>query len=203
MKGLLTIALFSMLAAQATPSRLTYAVAPVPPLTMPSGGVVVLNVTIDPTGNVQSISTVAGASPFVEASVDAVRKWKFAGANSGSNAAKDQLVAFVYRPRVIFSEGEGIRFPETPRSADHGPLPLFISDGAYPVNSIAEGAVILDLQISPDGAVEQIRPVEEVPSLTEAARQAVGAWKFSPAVSGGKQVGGSCIAVISFLRPVV
>ncbi len=100
-------------------------------------------------------------------------------------------------------QGPGTYLPQVPPASNQPPLPEFISDAPYPVNSIAEGVVILELKIGANGQIEQILTVHDVPSLTDAARQAAAAWKFSSARTGGKAVEGISIAVISFLRPVI
>ena len=201
MKPLLAIAFVATLLAQATPPQLRLAVPPIPPLNTPFGGVVVLNVAIDSAGTVRNISTVAGTSPFLKPSVDSVRRWKVTSVDSSKKFVVSAV--FLYRPRQIFSSGPGTYLPQVPPASNQPPLPEFISDAPYPVNSIAEGVVILELKIGANGQIEQIRTVHDVPSLTDAARQAVAAWKFSSARTGGKAVEGISIAVISFLRPVI
>jgi Gram-negative bacterial TonB protein C-terminal len=202
MKPLLAIALVRTLLVQATPPQLLLAVPPIPPLNTPFGGVVVLNVAMDSAGTVRNISTVAGASPFLKPSVDSVRRWKFTSAVDSSKKFVVSAV-FLYRARQIFSSGPGIYLPQAPPASNQPPLPEFISDAPYPVNSVAEGVVILELKIGANGQIEQIRTVHDVPALTDAARQAVAGWKFSSARTGGKAVEGISIAVISFLRPVI
>jgi len=76
-------------------------------------------------------------------------------------------------------------------------LPTHIVDPGYPVNSIGEGSVILQVGVNARGSVERVRVVRPEPSLTEAAVNAVRNWKFAtdrPA---------SVVVVISFQRPVL
>jgi len=201
MKAFLVEGLIALFGLQPTPVRLIFAVPPVPPLNSPSTSVVVLNVTINSAGDPQQVATVAGASPFFEASLDAVKEWKFSAADD-SDIEHLVNVTFLYRPRQIFNSGSGIQLPESPVAGNRPASPTFISDVAYPVDSIAEGVVILELMISPYGVIEQINTVRDVPSLTVAARRAVAAWKFSPAISDGSPVPGISIVAISFLRPI-
>ncbi|HLH31140.1 MAG TPA: energy transducer TonB, partial [Terriglobia bacterium] len=73
----------------------------------------------------------------------------------------------------------------------------------YPVNSVGEGVVILALRVSPEGVIQGMQVIRDVPSLTEPARNAVAGWKFTPARRSGVPVAGTAIVAISFLRPIV
>jgi len=200
MRSFLLATLLALLIVQPDVVRLTSATPPVPPLNSPFVGVVVLNVTIDSNGNVQNASDVAGVPPFLEASRNAIRYWKFATNDSASPQSVN--VTFLYRSRQIFSSGSGIQLPGFPIAPNRPASPILVYDAAYPVDSVAEGVVILDLKISANGVIEQINTVRDIPSLTAAARRAVAAWKFSPAVSNGRPVEGTTIVAISYLRPV-
>jgi outer membrane biosynthesis protein TonB len=95
-----------------------------------------------------------------------------------------------------------MQLPESRIASTRPASPRLVYDAPYPVNSVAEGVVILELKILADGAIEQINTVRDIPPLTRAARTAVAAWKFSPAVRDGRPVEGTSIVAISFLRPV-
>jgi outer membrane biosynthesis protein TonB len=191
----------SLILAQAISPTLRVAVAPVAPVNSPVLGVVLLSVMIDRAGNLQNVSTLYGAPPFVGPSLNAIRRWKFAS-SSDPSLVRSISITFLYRPRQIFSAG-GMSLPALGSATPRPSLPSTISDSGYPVNSVAEDSVILELKISADGQIEQIQNIRDVPALTGAARRAVGAWKFSPAFVDGMAVEGTSIAVVSFLRPVV
>jgi TonB family protein len=180
--------------------KLMNAIPPLPPLNSPFAGVVVIDVTVDSGGNVQKASVVSGAPAFVQASLDAVQQWKFGAAPDGVEP-RSVAITFLYRPPQLFSFG-GMQLPESRIASTRPASPRLVYDAPYPVNSVAEGVVILELRISADGAIEQINTVRDIPPLTRAARTAVAAWKFSPAVRDGRPVEGTSIVAISFLRPV-
>jgi outer membrane biosynthesis protein TonB len=153
---------------------------------------VVLVVRPNGEGDVQGITPIAGSPPFLQTSLAAVKKWKFAPKQKPFPVS----VTLLYRPRQIFSTGgAGIEF-QAPEVRDGPPLPRVILDPTYTVNSLAEGVVILELSISEAGAVASIATIRDEPSLTPVARRAVDMWKFSPTK-------GTAIVAISFLRPVV
>ncbi len=59
-------------------------------------------------------------------------------------------------------------------------------DIPYPVQSIADGVVVLDVSLDEKGAVTGSTVVRDIPSLTSEATSSVQSWKFSPASMRGK-----------------
>jgi outer membrane biosynthesis protein TonB len=173
-----------------------------PPLNSPYVGLVVLGAEPDAQGDVQNLSVLAGTDPFLEASLAAVKQWKFSAADRSQKRAAVSIT-LLYRARQVYSPVGAVEFPEWPLQDERPPLPRVVLDPEYPVRSIAEGVVILQLEISAAGIIERMDTVRDVPSLTEAARRTVENWTFSPALTGGKPAAGTAIVVISFLRPIV
>src|SRR5215831_5618484 len=82
------------------------AAPPVAPLNSPFTGLVSLIVEPDANGSGVTISAVVGAPPFLDATVDAVKKWKFV-------RPTPVTVAFLYRARQIYSAaGFATEIPE-------------------------------------------------------------------------------------------
>ena len=73
----------------------------------------------------------------------------------------------------------------------------------YPINSVAEGTVVLEVGVASDGSVGDIRIVRDVPSLTTEAMKAVRKWKFSPATLDGRATRSTVIVAFAFSRPVL
>jgi TonB family protein len=96
---LVVLTLVPSVAAQNKSSRkLVYKENPGYPLTLREahiGGVVRLEIVISPKGNVDSISPLGGNPVLVEASCAAVRKWKYAPAESETKAQ----VEFTFDPK--------------------------------------------------------------------------------------------------------
>jgi outer membrane biosynthesis protein TonB len=61
-------------------------------------------------------------------------------------------------------------------------------DITYPINSVADGVVVLDVSLDDTGATSGVNVVRDIPSLTSTATSSIPAWKFSPAVIIGKPV---------------
>jgi outer membrane biosynthesis protein TonB len=59
-------------------------------------------------------------------------------------------------------------------------------DIPYPIQSIADGVVVLDVSLDATGGIEGVHVVRDVPSLTSAATSSIPSWKFKPASLQGK-----------------
>ncbi len=73
-------------------------------------------------------------------------------------------------------------------------------DIPYPIQSIADGVVVLDVSLDEKGAITKSSVMRDIPSLTSAATSSVQSWKFSPASRQGKPVQ-SLIRVAVVFRP--
>ena len=60
------------------------------------------------------------------------------------------------------------------------------SDMPFPIQSIADGVVVVDASLGDKGAITGTSVVRDVPSLTSPAISAIRTWKFSPAMRLGK-----------------
>jgi hypothetical protein len=74
------------------------------------------------------------------------------------------------------------------------------SDIPYPIQSIADGVVVLDVSLDGHGAVAGSTVVRDIPSLTSPAISSIQSWKFSPAYRQGKPEQ-SVIRVAFVFRP--
>src|SRR6266404_3328487 len=59
-------------------------------------------------------------------------------------------------------------------------------DIPYPIQSIADGVVVLDVSLDEKGAITKSSVMRDIPSLTSAPTSSVQSWKFSPASMRGK-----------------
>ena len=59
-------------------------------------------------------------------------------------------------------------------------------DIQYPIRSIADGVVVLDVSLDAAGEVVGVHVVRDIASLTSAATSSMPSWKFSPASLQGK-----------------
>jgi hypothetical protein len=165
-------------------------------------GLVILSASICPTGDPTDPEVAHGSPPFVGPAVNAVRQWGFE-----TKDVKNPLpitVAMLFRARTPLPDHPfTFDMPSTRVLTDSPPQPTIIVDPGYPVDSIAEGCVILQLQIDSSGSVQKTDVIQNIPTLTPSATRAVSQWQFLPARQDGKAVPGTAIAVISFLKPVL
>lgn len=71
----------------------------------------------------------------------------------------------------------------------------------YPVNTVAFGAVVLEVTLDESGAVQKIRPIREIASLTEPAVHSVKSWRFKSALMDGTPVTSLVTVAVMFNPP--
>jgi protein TonB len=91
--------------------------------------------------------------------------------------------------------------PVAVRDYDRPPRPIRITKPVYPQEAFikkVEGTVVIEILIDAEGRVARARVVQSVPLLDDAALESVGAWRFSPAIKGGRPVASLAHAPITF-----
>ncbi len=73
-----------------------------------------------------------------------------------------------------------------------------IVEPAYPLDSIANGVVILKVVVTPAGAIYSVDVLHGIASLTEEAVKTVRKWHFDPARLNGRRVESSTIVAFAF-----
>ena len=71
-------------------------------------------------------------------------------------------------------------------------------DIPYPVKSIAIGTVVLEATVSDSGNVEDVRPIREIPSLTDVAIASIKGWHFKPASLDGRPIRSRTAVAVTF-----
>jgi TonB family protein len=74
------------------------------------------------------------------------------------------------------------------------------TDAQYPIRSVADGAVVLDVALDAGGGVKGTTVVRDIASLTAIATSSVQSWKFNPA-SGKAASEASVVRVVFAFRP--
>jgi TonB family protein len=195
--------MFGLQTPAAAPQLVTEDVPAIPRQTVETGLTVVAGV-VQADGKMADIRLLSGQPPFVEPSTMTVRDWSFDTTNHPVHQPVSAV--FLYRPQTVLS-ARSFSFslpvnccgPNDTRP----PVPTTIVDPGYPVDSVGEGSVIMQLRVDVEGVVQAVDVIRRAPSLEQAAVQAVRSWHFSPAMQNGIAVPGTCIAVITFQRPVL
>jgi hypothetical protein len=185
------------------PPRLDRAMVPQHPVATVEGGVVLLDLRVNEKGLVSTVRTLEGRNPFTKQVTETVRRWTFVPAHINKPVESRVGVLMMFRSRRILEFGPPERKLRQLSSSDRPPLPVTISPLPYPANSVAEGFVVLQLQIDFRGDIAKIELIEGISPLAEVARMSVETWRFAPAKAGGHPVCGTAIVAVSFLRPVV
>jgi len=74
------------------------------------------------------------------------------------------------------------------------------TDIPYPIQSIADGVVVIDASLDDKGAITGTTVVRDVPSLTSPAISAIRTWNFSPAIRHGRPEPSTLRVAVAF-RP--
>jgi TonB family protein len=185
----------------AAPALVRLSLAPLPRETaaVAETGVVVVTGRIEADGGMNQLELSQGPAIFIEPSLDSIRQWQFERAAIGDVAVPATAV-FLYRAQTDLPNSPhrfSIALNDTGCNPG-APMPTTIVDPEYPLDSVAEGTVVLQLTIDKAGRTVNADVINGVPSLTQAAIDAVSQWKFSPADQEGA---GVAVAVITFRRP--
>jgi TonB family protein len=179
--------------------RLAIAPSPREPAATPETGVVIVTGRIDADGGMDNLQRSQGPAIFVQPTLDSIRRWQFERAAIG-NICIPTTAVFMYRAETdLPNSPHRFEVPVNDFGDNPGaPMPTNLVVPEYPIDSVAEGTVVLQLTIDSNGRTANAQVVTDVFSLTEAAMDAVSQWKFCPAEKVGARV---AVAVITFRRP--
>jgi TonB family protein len=179
--------------------RLSIAPSPRQPATTPETGVVIVTGRVEADGGMDNLQLSQGPAIFLQPTLDSIRRWQFERAAIGKVCIPTTAV-FVYRAETeLPNSPHCLSVPVNDFGDNPGsPMPTTLVVPEYPLDSVAEGTVVLQLTIDSSGRTANAEVVTGVYSLTEAAIDAVSQWSFCPADKEGARV---AVAVINFRRP--
>jgi hypothetical protein len=187
------------------PVPLSLVATPYPPQAI-FGGEVVLDALIDANGKLEDLRVVRGQAPFVEPVLGAVNTWSFLPAHLEGRAVEARL-------SIVFQFPQSFLPPLTTRerkyeepaadSGDHGPLPISTLEPEYPVNSTADGSVVLYEVVDNKGEVTSTDVLRDVGSLTTPTVAASREWRFVPGKQAGANTESGVVVVVTFRRPAL
>ncbi len=175
-------------------------VGPVYPPTAFNGGTVVAALELAE-GTVQEVRILFGEDPFVAATKEALSKWRFDNSQEEEPAV---LVVVNFRGPNLYPTGSPQQNLSPTQPKHFLPTPTVVIEPAYPVDSLGEGSVVLDLEIADSGNVTRVKEIKGAGALTSASIAAVKQWQFKPARnSDGGVVSSKAYAVCVFRRPLL
>jgi TonB family protein len=188
------------------PVQVLQVVDPVYPRASVACGVVILKVTVSAAGEVESTKVIRGIPSLTQAAERAVKQWKFRPAKlDGSPVRSFLVVSFAFST----SSAEGDRWRSQPLPSgpsNFQPIRVLSAvEAPYPGLSVAAAispaSVILQVDVDESGAVDRIKVLHGVASLTESAERVISEWRFQPATMNNRPVSSTMIASFSFRNP--
>jgi TonB family protein len=181
------------------PPRLTAARAEGTPVNVQSGGIAALELAIDARGNVKDATLVQDVAPYGAALQADARGWTFEAARSKGMAVPDRvlLIAFFRPPVLSFAAPENPRYKQTQAPAEL-PWPTAVTAPPFPPNVLGDGKVLLEVDVSAEGAVSGVRNAWPGSAFDSAAEQTARAWRFRPATRDGKPAAARVFMLFSF-----
>lgn len=164
-----------------------------------------LEVAVDRTGSPVDLKPLRGTVPFVDLARDVVARWRFEPATAdGQPTQSSVLVAAVFRPRTLFNNptlGEPSRQFGEPSEA--APFPTSVVPASYPPMARGDGVVLVEVLVSPNGAVTQAKVIGSAAGFDQAALAAARQWAFRPARRRGARIPTIAYLVFGFRSPVI
>jgi hypothetical protein len=138
--------------------------------------------------------------------VAAVKSWTYLPARLDGGPVPSTLnVSVVFNPANPQTQTLTLApVQPTPPPMPPGYLPPEIAAATYsnyPINSVAKGAVVLDVTIDKTGKTRKPSPVRSVPSLTSLATDALNGWTVNAATFQQKSIPSKLIVAFVFRPP--
>lgn len=176
------------------------------PLDSLASGIVTLSVNLDGAGQVQTVTVLRDIPSLTDPTITAVKSWTFSpGTVAGSPAPSTFNISVVFNPGSPQAQGLNLP-PVQPTTAPNpaGYLPPEISSAsfaAYPINSVAVGAVVLDVSVGKSDEIKNVVPIRSVPSLTSQSLSALNNWTINSATFNGKAINSNVAIAFVFRSP--
>jgi TonB family protein len=183
--------------------------APLAPQLTIGGGEVVLDVTVGKDGAVTNVQPVRATPPYTALLETAIGGWAFDPPKAPSDgklqpADGHVLVVAVYRPPQVYAApAPGAETKTVGELSPELPVPGGLSmPGAYPPRATGDGAVVIEVELSPAGAARGTKVMSRPSPFDSAAIDTVKGWRFGPPrdPSGADPI--FAYAVIGFRQPV-
>ena len=196
--------------AQLEPARLRSGATPTLPLSNVVGsGQAWLLVSLNAEGVVTSIDTLSVTAPFDDIVRAAVRRWTFSPATEDGEpltSGSEVLVVAIFRPPSLHT----LAAPSQPRGTPGSnprpapvPIPVATAMPVYPTNAVGSGTVIVEAEVTLDGAVGAAAVIRSHPGFDRSALDAARRWRFQPATRNGRPVPSVAYLVFGFREPAV
>jgi hypothetical protein len=176
------------------------------PINNVASGLVSVSVNLTAGGQVQNVEVVRDIPGLTAGVTNAVNTWMFTpGKLDGKPVPSTINVQVVFNPGTPQPQNLQVRpGAATPPPNPPGYLPPQMSQVSYavnPANSVATGAVVLDLLVNKYSEVKKVTPIRSVPSLAAPATAAVKTWTVNPATFNEKMLDAKLVVAFVFRSP--
>jgi hypothetical protein len=179
------------------------------PIDSVASGIVVVAVSLNGAGRIKEKDVLRDIPSLTAPVLLSIGSWTFKPAMLDNKAVDSTLiVSIVFNPSDYRLGGATVpvlgKELKTPSLDANGFLPPRIIAGSwaeYPLNSVAQGAVILDARVSAIGHVTDVVAVLRDPSLTTTSINAARNWTFKPAMFNGVPVTANVVVGYVFRQP--
>jgi len=178
------------------------------PFASVASGIVTLTVNLNAAGQFQNVQVLRDIPSLTDPAVTAIKHWTFAPAKLDGNLVASSLnVSVVFNPAVLQTKALALPAVQpAPPSIPQGYLPAelsAVSFATYPPNSVATGAVVLDVVVGESDQIRRVSTIRDIPTLTSPAIAAVNGWSFNSATFQGKAINSNVIIAFVFRSPNV
>jgi Trypsin-like peptidase domain len=180
------------------PVPLSLVAAPLPSQAL-QGGHVVLDALVNREGQLDDISVVHGAPPFLDQVLSAVHTWSFVSPRASAEGTQARLgIVFQFAPPG-FSQGKSTELQSAVPSesgADRAALPILITETESLASSNADAGVILSARIDARGRLGTMDVLRDPESLAHSVIAAVRRWQFAAATCRRSSCDSTVIIVV-------
>jgi hypothetical protein len=171
-----------------------------------ASGLVSISVNLSATGQVQDVQVVRDIPGLTELVTSIVKAWTFVPGKLDGKAVPSTIsVQVVFNPGVPQTQPLQVQ----PGAAVTPPNPsgyitpeiAAASYAVYPPNSLATGAVVIDVLINKYSEVKKPVAIRPVASLTSTAIAAVKTWTVNPATLNEKKLDAKLVVAFVFRQP--
>ncbi len=168
-----------------------------------AAGLVLVDVSVDGRGRVTDSRTIQDLAPFTDVVRRSVEGWEFRPSReNGVSTASRVLVAGLFRPAMLlFPAPESPTLPPPSAEADVA-LPTSIAVPPYPPNAIGSIAALVEVSLTEQGQVSDVRLVGDAPGFADAALSAARSWRFRPATLRGRPHPSRAYLIFVFRQPL-
>ena len=178
------------------------------PVEVLASGLVTLSLNLSVTGQPPTVQVLRDIPGLTSLTSSTVTGWTFSpGKLDGKPAPSTINIEVVFNPGDTLKQNLTVPpVAPTPPPLPAGYLPPEVAVGSfasYPVNSVAQGTVVLDVTVDKYGNIKRTDVIRDVPSLTPEAITAVKRWTISPATFNGKAITSKLIVAFVFRSPTM